>query len=136
MNEKPFNNQVIESINIHLKDAIRLRVYLAASVEKVKSGSFADPLRKLVSYEKEKILCVIKFAIEGHNNKAQAFNQQLSPYEFDNPLFDAKDKPPYVHNARNDKSVEAQLVQEYRDKVTLQYAGSWVEFFGSWKKGH
>ena len=77
---------------------------------------------------------MIQFAIDKQNNADNNLNQTLSLFEFDNALFDSKALKPKVISSKNDNSENALIVQEYRDQVTLEYAGSWVEFFQDWKQ--
>jgi len=111
-----------------------LKIDPQGAASQFKPGSFADPLRKLGKLDKEQILQAIQFAIDTHNNANNNFNQTLSPFEFDNALFDSKALTPKVISSKNDNSENALIVQEYRDQVTLEYAGSWVEFFKDWKQ--
>lgn len=72
-------------------------------------------------------------------NGASNYNQKLSPNELDTALSELKLNPkapaaPSIVAAKNDKSQHAQLIQQYRDKVTIEYAGNWAQFFADWKK--
>jgi len=111
-----------------------LKIDPQGAASRYKPGSFADPLRKLSKLDKEKVLQVIQFAIDAHNNANNSFNQTLSPLDYDNALFETEVQTPEIISSKNDNSQNALIVQEYRDLVTMKYAGSWIEFFDDWKQ--
>lgn len=132
-NEKPTNNQVIENANKQIKEHIRLKI-APQDVYKFKPGAANDPLRKLMALKKEEILEAIQFAIEAHNNKALDHNNNMSPFEYDNALFDTNLTLPVVISAKNDDSVDAQIIREFRNEVTIEHATNWAQFFSEWKE--
>jgi site-specific recombinase XerD len=131
LNDKPFNNQVSESLNNVIKRFIRLQIEPASSSYKFKPGSNKDPLYKLCKLSKNDIDNYIQFAIDMQNNSASRYNQSLTPYNFDNALFDSTRNKPEVLLANTNDVHNAQIVQTFRDEVTLDYIQTWSQFFKS-----
>lgn len=136
VNDKPTNNQVIESLNGNIKKLIRLKIDPTIETKQFRPGTFRDPLRKLNTYEATEIDKIITFAIDSHNNSISAYNQKLSPFEFDNALFDSQIERPPISATRNDQSQDALLIQDFRNQVTVDYAQNWALFFADWQKKH
>ena len=79
--------------------------------------------------KKKEASIITKCAIESHNDNISRYNQHLSLNEFDNALTEVKNIPlSDIYYTKNDGSTEAEIVQKYRDEVTIKHTGDWVSF--------
>lgn len=129
LNEKPLNNQVSESINGKIKNLLRLKIKPLITNKKFILDKSQDSLQYLIKLKKETILQTIQFAIDEHNNQASTYNQEVSPFNYDNALFDSTREKPKVLAANAKDSTNALVVQNYRNDVTFDYAQAWAHFF-------
>ena len=129
LNEKPLNNQVSESLNNKIKNLLRLKLEFLKLNKKFKFSEKADILEHFNKLKKEVILQEIQFAIDEHNNQASSHNKQITPFNFDNALFDSNRQKPVIAAANTKDTANAEIVDNFRDNVALDYVIDWTTFF-------